>query len=231
VLLPGRLERHGGDSGVAWVDTPGDEQVSLRVSRGGGLPSWLPDVHGLAVRHADGDLLLSGTGTAPLLRHVLAPRRRPGRATYGSLLPFRGPRGPVLLAAIPLGAYRWPRDLDALAATLRVQPMVLAMVWARPLGPWRVFGRLTLTAPDDGPARGADPHDADLRAGADLRFDPADTPEGLATYVWVARVRTPAYVTSQRHGPRDAQHHRPGTPGTDESGPRDRAAVGDRRDP
>lgn len=76
-LRAGSGSRDGSRSGVQWIDSAGDDPVLVRLSRSAGLPSWLPDVMGLAVRDGSTDLLLSSAGRAPLARHLLALRRTP----------------------------------------------------------------------------------------------------------------------------------------------------------
>jgi len=72
------------DSALGRTLGTGSRPVVVRLSRGLGLPRPLPDVHGVAVRlEADGDrvdLLLSGV-----------------RGFVSTLLPYRSPRGLVLL--------------------------------------------------------------------------------------------------------------------------------------
>lgn len=187
VTVRGRLERHGAPAGseatgVAWLDTPGDEDVVVRLSRGGGLPTWLPDVQGLALRCGAGDVLLSSSGAAPVLRHVPALHASPSTAFYGSVIPFASRRGPVLLAARAVDGVPRPAAPAALLRSLAHRPMVLALLHGATRGPWHVVGRLTLggeTAPD-------------------VRFDPADAPTGLGTYPLVARLRARSYARSQQ---------------------------------
>lgn len=197
VVLHGRLVRTGtAHSGIAWLDAASADDVVVRLSRGGGLPTWLPDVDGLAVRVREGervtDVLLSTTGTAPLDRHVMHVRRLAGRTAYTSLLPYRSARGPVLLAAIPDPPRRLPADPAARGLELAVEPLRLRLAWASPTGPWRTFGHLEVYG-----QVAVDPE-------APIRFDPLRTPQGLATYPWVAAVRDPAYDAARRAvGPDD----------------------------
>lgn len=195
-VLAGTLERHGrARSGIAWLDARGEDGVVVRLSRGGGLPPALPDVLGLAIRWVGDDdalpvdLLLSTTGSAPFLRHVLRPWRTGGSGPFTTLVPFRAPRGPVLLAAVPEPPRALPAAPEALAAVLARSPMTLNLAYAAPLGPWRSFGRLVV--------RGA------VGPGVDLpvRFDPLRTPPGLDTYPWVAALREPAYREARRAWP------------------------------
>lgn len=201
-VLPGRLLRSGagphGASGVPWLDGWGADDVVVRLSRGGGLPAWCPDVHGLAVRHRTGDetggrvvdVLLSTTGSAPVARHVLAPHVRVGRGTFTSLLPYRGPRGPVLLAARAVPRRALPSDPLALTALLAAAPLRLRLSWAQGLtGRWRPFGWLVVGGvPAYPPSATPDPP---------VRFDPVAAPPGLAAYPWVAALRDPAYAAAR----------------------------------
>jgi hypothetical protein len=168
--------------GVPWLDEPGTDQALVRLSRSAGLPPPWPDVLGLALRvpRRDGgliDVLLSTTGVRPGTRHVLAPRRDPLAASYGSVVPFRGPRGPVMLCARPPQHGSDADDpgspcLDLCAATLT--------------GPWQPFARLRLGeqhAPD------ADP---------DIAFDPVvHAIPGLPLYDRVAALRAVSYARAR----------------------------------
>lgn len=105
VLVRAVVERLGSSDrlGVPWLDEPGTESGLVRVSRAVGLPRPLPDVIGLALRvwpggGGPGDLLFSSTGRGPLTRYLLRPTRRDD-ACLTSLMPFRTPRGPVVLGA------------------------------------------------------------------------------------------------------------------------------------
>lgn len=197
-MLPGRLLRSGapvgGASGIPWLDEPGADDVVVRLSRAGGLPRWCPDVHGLALRHeapgATVDVLLSTTGSPPVARHVLAPHLRVGRGTSTSLQPYRGPRGPVLLAARPSPRRALPPEPLALTALLAAAPLRLRLSWADGLaGRWRPFGWLVVGGvPEFPPPATPDPP---------VRFDPTNAPPGLATYPWVAALRDRAYAAAR----------------------------------
>jgi hypothetical protein len=140
-LVAGVVRRTGSQTpaGVPWLDEPGEDQVLVRLSRAVGLPSGFPDIHGLALRVPlpDGrraDLLLASTGLGRATRFVLTASRSPQGRPLTTLLPYRAPRGPVVLGARPAreGSY----DL----------------LWSAPGGTWHPFGELVLTA-----AAGADP--------------------------------------------------------------------------
>jgi hypothetical protein len=173
-LLTGRLHRHGLDegTGVRLLDEPGDEEVVVRESRSVGLPGWLPDIQGLAIRVTNpdgspGDLLLASTGWGRLTRFVLTP----SLTTYGrpmtTLLPYRTPQGPLLLGA------------------RSDQPGVVRLACALGSGPWRFFAELTIS---DQSAE--DPT---------VSFDPVLHPvPGLDQYPAVVRLREPAYHFARR---------------------------------
>ncbi len=188
-VLAGHLRRHGSTSGAAWVDATGDDEVLVRLSRGGGLPAWLPDVHGLALRVPDGaataDLLLSTTGAGPWLRHVLAPHLDATAGTWTSLVPYRGPRGSLMIGGRAVERRALPADAVALAAELGARPLRVRLAWAAGEGPWVPFATL-----DVGGAAGPalDP---------DVHFDPLVPPTGLALPGWVAALRAPAYARAR----------------------------------
>ncbi|MGW9307733.1 hypothetical protein ACWGRK_08990 [Saccharomonospora azurea] len=159
--------------GAQWLDDPGEDRGLVRLSRSAGLPRPLPDVLGLAFtcsgptgdRH---DLLLATTGLRPGARFVLLPRRDPFSVPYGSLFPYRAPRGLVLLAAVP---------------TARARFRLLA---AAPLGRWRKFATLELTD-----RAGAEPD-------RPIRFDPVlHLLPGLSWPTALARIREPAYAAAR----------------------------------
>ncbi|HET6627625.1 MAG TPA: hypothetical protein VFG63_14635 [Nocardioidaceae bacterium] len=122
---------------MAWLDEAGEEEVLVRRSRAVGLPGALPDVYGLALRvpvlgDHHGDLLFATTGLGPLGRFVLHPTWSPAGQPMTTLLPYAGPEGAVMLAAVPRAEDRF----DLACASLRT--------------PWRMFAELTLLA-EDGP--------------------------------------------------------------------------------
>lgn len=132
VVSTATLERFGSDprSGVRWLDETGAGPVLVRRSRGAGFPPPLPDVQGLTIRVSieDGhaDILLGTTGLGRLTRFVPVPTTRSDRRPFTTLMPHRGPRGPVLLGARPRGAGAYD------------------LIWASHRSGWTTFGRLTL---------------------------------------------------------------------------------------
>jgi hypothetical protein len=175
-------------TGVAWLDGAEDERVSVRLSRSAGLPAPLPDVLGVAIAvplaaGRRGDLLLSTSGRAPLLRHLLVPGREPLGSAYTCLVPYVSDRGPVMLAALPDDGTG------------------LRLAYARPLGPWQPFALLVLDERPKG--LGASSSTArEATAGSDdpaLELDPVLHPlPGLRVPRVLAVLREPAYARSRR---------------------------------
>lgn len=172
-VVNGRIFRRGSDlpTGVAWIDEEGEDDVVVRRSRAIGLPTSLPDIHGLAVRVSigggEGDILFATTGFGRLTRFVLTVSRHPRRRPLTTLLPYETDSGPLLLAADGVGSGSY--DLS----------------WARPSGEWHLFGVLLLstTRSDD----------------AEISFDPVRHQiPGLRQYPAVRRLRAPAYVRARR---------------------------------
>ena len=188
-MLEGTL-RWGGPprrSGIDGIDVPpraGEAPVRARLSRSVGLPHPLPDILGLSVRvtvpgdGGDGhaDIEFASTGRAFPLRFALLPARRPERARYGILLPYRGRHGAVLLSA---------RTLDGAPSEASWR---LVLSYAAPLGRWHAFAVLTLQP---------EPEQRDQpRFDAGRRLLP-----GARTYAWVRAVRQPSYDAVQRPHP------------------------------
>jgi hypothetical protein len=172
-VVRAQLHRRGTDSqtGVPWLDEVGVDDVLVRVSQAVGLPTWLPDIQGLALRYNPdgnpGDLLFASTGPGRITRFLLTPSRRLGRLMT-TLLPYRSPAGPVLLGA------------------RRTDDSTIELSWATVAGRWQSFAVLALL-PD-----GAD-------GDPEISFDPMlHQIPGLEPYDWVRRVREPSYLRARR---------------------------------
>lgn len=193
VVLDGSLRWIGRTqaSGMRWIDEPPSAfvDVTARLSRGAGLPEPLPDIIGLALR-LDGetgvaDLELASTGFGVPSRFWLVPQRSPSRARLSTLLPYRGDRGPVLIAARTLAPDDLPTGLGELAGALERAPWRLRLYWATPLGAWHAFAELELHRPPG-------PFDRLLR------FDAVRHPlPGTGHYRWVEALRQPSYELVQ----------------------------------
>jgi hypothetical protein len=159
-------------SGVAWLDEAGEDQALVRLSRSVGLPRGLPDVFGLAMRITrdghHGDLLLSSTGMGPVSRFVLLPTRRLDGRPMSTLLPYRSPAGPLVIAATSQGT-----DTFLLS-------------WAVGRSAWHPFGTLELGE------RVGDGNE-DLSFDPVLNVLP-----GLEHYDSVRRLREPSYSAARR---------------------------------
>ena len=185
--------RDAAPSGIGWIDEGPDAplEVTARLSRGVGLPDALPDVLGLAVRFhtVDGehaDVLLATTGIGFPSRFLLVPRRSATGATFGSLLPYRSARGPVLICARSVPVRVLPAELGALRRSIEQRPWRVRLYQAAPTGRWHPFADLVLRPAAEGDSAG-------------LRFDPVGHPlPGSTTYPWVRRLRDPSYRAAQR---------------------------------
>jgi hypothetical protein len=179
-LVAATLDRFGAElgTGVAWLDQPGRDDVTVRMSRALGFPRGWPDILGLAVRvptssETYGDLLFATTGTGPATRFVLRPTgAEPDETTYSTYLPYRTPYGPILFAAFPAPSSGQP--------TFTLSCASLA-------GKWRPFATLTLgeepTADESEPL---------------VSFDPLlNTIPGLEPYEWHRRLREYAYAAAR----------------------------------
>lgn len=186
--LAGHLARTGSTgatSGLEWLDTPGVDPVRARFSRSVGLPQQLPDILGLALRvtpSPDGitDVLFASTGWRLPGRFLLQPKLGVASATFTTLMPYRGSKGPVLLGL---------RTSELPAGPLTSGEWVLHLYWAKPTGPWHECGELRLRA---------EPEPADTP----LRFNPLENqPPGAQTYAWTRRLREHSYRAAQRPAP------------------------------
>ena len=157
-----------------------------------GTSGTLPGHPRLALRLPDGrrsaDLLFATTGLSVPGRFLLLPHRTLSRAAFTTLMPYRGARGPVLLAPntvrIP-DAARSATTERQLERSLSGGEWVLALSFAKPGGPWRRFGTVTLEA-EPGPR------------DTESRFDPIrNVIPGAETYAWTRRLRERAYAVAQ----------------------------------
>jgi hypothetical protein len=168
----------GRNSGIPWIDTPpasGGQDVIVRVSRSVGLPSALPDVIGLAFKFmtergaADLELVSSWLGLPS--RFLLRPTRSL-RGAFGSLMPYRGALGPVLV-----GARTNHRDDEV---------WKIDLFHAAPSSTWCRFAVVSLGTKS-------------LPDAANLRFDPMVNPlPGATTYDWTRRLRQRSYRVARR---------------------------------
>lgn len=176
VVDPAEHEAAGLGWGVPLLDEAGEHRAVVRLSRGAGLPSPLPDVLGLALRlielggpSAHQDLLVNTAGTDPLLRRFFLPALESrGPRHYSSVLPYAAGGGHVLLGASPTDAG-------------------FALEIARGVtGGWQQWGDLYLL------------EQRSDETSRDLRFDPiTNTAGGLEPVGFLNALRRPAYTGSQ----------------------------------
>jgi hypothetical protein len=179
-------------SGIRWIDEPhaGPLPIVARVSRSVGLPEGLPDVAGLAIRFtgADGapcDIELASTALGFPNRFVFGPHRSTSRSTLTTIVPYRSPAGPVLIAARTVSPDGLPGDPEAVARRLEAEPWRIRLYWARPRGRWHAFAEAELRT-----------HVGPL--DEDLRFDAVRHPiPGADNYDWVIAIRQPTYEMTQ----------------------------------
>ena len=186
VVFDAVLERHGPQrpTGSAWLDATGTDEVLVRLSRGVGLPATWPDLLGFAIRVPGGrpvDLLLSSTGRGRLTR-LVPVLQRDASSGYGSIMAYRGPAGPVWLAATPRGS-GLPTDAARLATAGVGAVFELSVAVGR--DPWQPFATVTLRAPRQ-------PLDPELAFDAVLH-----APPGLVADGPMARFRRPAYAAAR----------------------------------
>lgn len=163
----------------------------VRLSRSLGLPEWLPDPCGLALRIPDAygpgrhqDVLMVSSATAPGARHAPLPSWGFLDRPYSTLLPYRSQGRLVLLGARglerdgggPSLAELRRRDFAGLDFELTVATL---------RGDWKPAGRLLV--------RERLPAEAVER----LDFDPTNTGGGLELAGFVNRLRGPSYRASQ----------------------------------
>jgi hypothetical protein len=123
----------------------------VRFSRGFGLPEPLPETLSLAIKVPDAygpgrdhDVLLTGTGERPLLRHVFTPGRSFLGQHYTTVFPYAVGHQTMLFGVRPR---RGPRgtdggSLDELVEAMEAGELSLDLRAATLTGPWRDIARI-----------------------------------------------------------------------------------------
>jgi hypothetical protein len=168
----------------------GEAEVVVRLSRALGLPEWVPEPYGLAIRFPDAygpdahqDFLLVTSALPPGGRHALLPARGFCDLPYSTLLPYRLRGKTVLLGARALAPRPGPKLGD-----LRERPvggLEFELTIAGLTGAWRPVGGLAL-------GERLPPEQTEH-----LHFDPTNTGGGLELAGLLNRLRGPAYSASQ----------------------------------
>jgi hypothetical protein len=180
-----------------------EAEVEVRLSRSLGLPEWLPEPYGLALRIPDAygsgkhqDFLLVTSAAPPVGRHALLPARGFCDLPYSTLLPYRVRGEKVVIGARGLASGPGPKLGDLRARERGGLEFELAL--AGLTGEWRPVARLEL-------GERLPPEHTEQ-----LHFDPTNTGGGLELVGLLNKLRGPAYAASQE-GREDA-YERFGTP-------------------
>lgn len=185
LLRPAGLGGHG----AAAFDR--EAEAIVRLSRSLGLPEWLPDPCGLALRIPDAhglgshqDLLMVSSGAAPVARHAVLPARGFLARPYSTLLPYRlGGRLIVICArAVPAGG---PGLTLRELSEREVAGLEFELAVAGLRGAWLPIAHLSLR---DRVA------DQEIER---LALNPANTGGGLELAGLLNRLRVPSYRASQ----------------------------------
>lgn len=177
----------GPPSGVVLLDDPGPHPCLVRWSRATGRRGNGHDIEGVALRvegPAAGDVLLAGTGTGVVGRHVMRPRRLGDHGPLTTLLPLRTPRGPLLLRLDPVLAWPTTGAVSPAGEPQGGPPTSYRLLVSAPGRPWHERGTLEITWTDRDCTR---------------RHDPVGhPPAGAWTHPFWAGLREPSYAASQR---------------------------------
>lgn len=192
-----------GNRGIGAAALEREAEVEVRLSRSLGLPEWLPEPYGLALRipNAYGagmhqDFLLVTSAAAPVGRHALLPARGFCDLPYSTLLPYRVGGETVLIGARGLARRPGPKLGDLRAHERGGLEFELAI--AGLTGGWRPAARLVL-------GERLPPEHTEH-----LHFDPTNTGGGLELVGLLNKLRGPAYSASQEG--REAAYKRFGIP-------------------
>jgi hypothetical protein len=180
-----------------------EAEVVVRLSRSLGLPEWVPEPYGLAIRFPDAygsgahqDFLLVTSAAPPGGRHTLLPARGFCDLSYSTLLPYRLRGETVLIGARGLAPWPGPKlgDLRERAiGNLEFELRIAGLT-----GEWKPVARLTL-------GERLPPEQTEH-----LHFDPTNSGGGLELVGLINRLRGPAYSASQQG--REEAYERYGIP-------------------
>jgi hypothetical protein len=167
-----------------------EREVLVRLSRSLGLPEWLPDPCGLAIRVPDAygprchqDLLMVSSARPPGGRHALLPSRGFGDLPYSTLLPYRLRGETVLFGARARGPRPGPKLADL--RERKVGGLEFELEITGLSGSWRPLATISL-------GERLPPGQTER-----LGFDPTNTGGGLELVGLLNRLRGPAYAASQ----------------------------------
>ncbi len=166
--------------------------IYVRLSSGLGLPSFLPDLLGCAIRILDcygldkhQDFLCITASKLPILRHALLPTQHFWHLPYTTILTYHVQKASLMFAVFPPSSpSSLPRhNIQKLSEQL---PLSLPFAVATPLGDWTIIGEITLQTilPDN--------------ANKTLSFNPWNTGSDLQPAGFLNLLRRDTYKASQR---------------------------------
>lgn len=184
----------------AWLPPPlievEEREAIVRMSRGAGLPYYLPDVLGLAVKIPDAygpgsaqDWLLVTSGTDPVTRHSLIPAFDFMGRTYSSVLPYRVQNRMVTFGARPVGTTDRVRTFADLERRVRASELVFDFTIAPEGGDHEVIGKLRIVG------------QLSKETSDQLRFNPWNTHDEIEPAGSLNQLRRDAYRGSQAARP------------------------------
>jgi hypothetical protein len=184
-----RLTPQGG-TGCGAAVFEREAEVLVRLSRALGLPEWVPEPYGLAIRFPDAygpdahqDFLLVTSASPPGGRHTLLPARGFCDLPYSTVLPYRLRGEMALIGARAPAPGPGPKLGDLRERTVGGLEFELAI--AGITGAWKPVARLAL-------GERLPPEQTEH-----LHFDPTNTGGGLELAGLLNRLRGPAYSASQ----------------------------------
>ncbi|WP_157417324.1 hypothetical protein [Nocardioides sp. Iso805N] len=202
----GRLLIDGGDSALGGALGRGEHSVTVRLSRGIGLPDRSPDLLGLAVRVAPAhaanattdatdagadaqpiDLLLTTTAQPTWARWLVLPARRWTSRAFSTVLPYAtADGGSTLIVLRPVTDWTADASPAALSAVSESRPLAFDVLESHPR--WHEVGRLVVD---------------EVGADESIAFDPMlHAAPGLRPVRPLSALREAAYRGS-RQGRRD----------------------------
>lgn len=188
----GALRLHPEATEVLPTELTGSLEVTVRFSRGAGVPEPLPDVLGVAIKMplqggTEQDLLLASSGAPVGLRNLLIPARSFFAPAYSSILPYRVRGGTQVVFGARADASQAGRrgDFGDLSAAAAAAALRFDLLVAELSGPWRTIGSLEVT------------RRLPQETSRALRFNPWNTHADLQPAGPLNTLRKRAYQASQ----------------------------------
>ena len=168
----------------------GEHEVTIRFSRGAGLPEPVPDLYGIAIKFTDPrqDLLFATSGRGTVTRHALLPTTGLFRLPYSSVLPYR-----LHGELVTLGAEADPALVSSKAQRLRDLGHHIALN--------RLRFDLTIAAVGDKRTHRFGTLIVDSERVGDVSFNPWNTHADLQPAGGLNRLRRKSYESSQAARP------------------------------